>query len=132
MTRGAGLDVNWGRERPVSSEQIWAPWRLAYIQTADAPHAETADLPYCQGPTALFCMPGWRTKADRRRYVIWRGQETIALLNLFPYNNGHLLVAPKRHQGRLDDIPEAGQCELTRVITRPVVLPGGDISSAGV
>ena len=45
---------------------------------------------------------------DRRRMVIDRGVHTVTLLNRYPYNNGHLLVAPQRHLARLDELGRGG------------------------
>jgi ATP adenylyltransferase len=57
---------------------------------------------------------------DRRRKVVDRGVHTVTLLNRYPYNNGHLLVAPQRHLARLDELGAEVELELSRTITRMV------------
>jgi ATP adenylyltransferase len=105
----------------VSNEQIWAPWRLAYIQTAEAPQAAKADLPYLPGADhGCFLCQSVADNADRQRGVICRGSQSIVVLNRYPYNNGHLLVAPTRHLGRPDELPIETLLELTQTIARMV------------
>jgi ATP adenylyltransferase len=65
------------------TEQLWAPWRLEYIQQAD-------DLPGC-----IFCNAAGRD--DEEALVVHRGAAAFVLLNRFPYASGHLMVAPYRH-----------------------------------
>jgi len=55
---------------------------------------------------------------DRERHVFFRSETSIGILNRYPYNNGHLLLAPQRHVARLDDLTEDEMLELTRQITR--------------
>ena len=59
---------------------------------------------------------------DRRRYVVHRGPNSIAILNRYPYNNGHLLVAPRLHRARLDELTTAEQTDLAEGITHMVGL----------
>ena len=67
-----------------SLERLWAPWRLRYIQKADQP------------PGCLFCRVG-RTRADRPNLVLARRAHALLMLNRYPYNPGHLMVAVTRH-----------------------------------
>ncbi len=62
---------------------LWAPWRLEYI-LAPKPDA------------CVFCVPQ-HTNEDEERLILHRGKHAFVLLNKFPYNNGHLLIAPYRH-----------------------------------
>jgi len=50
--------------------------------------------------------------SDAENLVLWRGAGTFALMNRFPYNSGHLLIAPREHVGSLTDVPASGLCEL--------------------
>jgi ATP adenylyltransferase len=59
---------------------------------------------------------------DRKRLVVCRGELTLTLLNRYPYNNGHLLVAPQLHLARLDQLSDEVQLELSRELTRMVGL----------
>ena len=72
---------------------LWAPWRLDYIKSTD--RDEGCFL--CRYRDA-------DPSEDTHNLVIGRGERTICLLNRFPYNNGHLLVAPLEHVGDLEDV----------------------------
>ncbi len=64
--------------------------------------------------------------------VVDRGVHTVTLLNRYPYNNGHLLVAPQRHLARLDELGDELQLELSQTITRMVGRAGEGAAAAGV
>ena len=61
----------------------WAPWRMEYIQSE-------------QQSKCLFCQKYSET-TDRDNYILYREPLSFVMLNLYPYNNGHLMVAPVRH-----------------------------------
>ena len=85
-------------------ERLWTPWRLAYVSAG----GESADCVFC---TAL-------DDESAAPLVLFRGATCFVILNLFPYNNGHLMVVPKRHVGTLADTSpdeRAELMELTRV-----------------
>jgi ATP adenylyltransferase len=75
-------------------DNLWAPWRQAYIETAKPPVEQDA----------CFICQGLAKQDDRRHLIAQRTPSTVVLLNRFPYNNGHLLVAPLTHKGRLEDL----------------------------
>ena len=91
---------------------LWAPWRLAFIQQEDQPPCES-DCFICQAVAAVN-----DSRQDRKRHVFFRSETSIGILNRYPYNNGHLLLAPKRHLAGLGDLPEAETLDLMRQITR--------------
>jgi ATP adenylyltransferase len=68
-------------------ERMWSPWRLAYVTGAGG------DESGC-----VFCAS---SEPGRDELVLFRGRACYVVLNLFPYNNGHLMVVPKRHIGSL-------------------------------
>jgi ATP adenylyltransferase len=79
-------------------DHLWAPWRLAYIATAK-------DKPPSAGEECFICRGAAGTTAeDRTNLVVHRSELSVVMLNRFPYNNGHLLVCPKAHKGRLDEL----------------------------
>jgi ATP adenylyltransferase len=120
-TRGCGITAGTGGPKPVSNEQLWAPWRLGYIlgERNIAEPCEARDLLPGADPDCFLChaVPGGD---DRQRLIIDRGVHTITLLNRYPYNNGHLLVAPQRHVARLDELGDELQLEVSQAITRMV------------
>jgi ATP adenylyltransferase len=93
----------------VNEERLWAPWRLEYV-TGNESSVERAPEPSAWLPGAdescfLCCAAGDYAKssdAHKRLLVIERGPASITVLNRYPYNNGHLLVAPRRHVADLN------------------------------
>jgi ATP adenylyltransferase len=75
-------------------EILWAPWRLAYVASAKPPAA---------GDPCFICQ-GLAQDDDRKNLLVLRTPLSVVLLNRFPYNNGHLLVAPRAHKGRLEEL----------------------------
>ena len=70
---------------PDAFQRLWTPHRLVYIQEGQQPSEDKC--PFCIGPTLT----------DEQSLIVYRGKTAYVLLNLFPYNSGHLLVCPYRH-----------------------------------
>src|ERR1700745_1429566 len=79
-------------------DQLWAPWRLTYIANPKPPGADDG----------CFLCRGLAEADDRANLIVYRGVHCAVFLNRFPYNNGHLLVAPNVHKGRLDELEGPG------------------------
>jgi ATP adenylyltransferase len=78
-------------------DRLWAPWRAQYIlESSGKPEADGGCF-LCRGLAAS-------ARDDRENLVAWRGEHAAVVLNRFPYNNGHVLVAPNVHKGRLDEL----------------------------
>ena len=82
-------------------ERLWAPWRLAYV-TASHTTSE-----------CIFCDAFARADAE---LVLLRGRNAFVILNLYPYSNGHLMVAPNRHINTLVDLSGDEQSELMSMV----------------
>ncbi len=80
-------------------ERLWSPWRLAYV----ASHPQTG---------CIFCDAQVDADAD---LVLLRGRTGFLILNLYPYNNGHLMAVPNRHTRTLADLNHDEQAELMRL-----------------
>jgi len=72
-------------------ERLWAPWRLEYIT-----QEKSGGCVFCEKPLA---------GDDRAAYIVRRGTHAFVILNTFPYNNGHIMVAPYAHLADLEDLP---------------------------
>jgi ATP adenylyltransferase len=83
-------------------KQLWAPWRLEYIERADEQEG------------CLFCH-AWAADDDEDALVVHRGSEAFVLLNKFPYASGHVMVAPTRHEGDFARLSGAEVVELHRL-----------------
>ncbi len=81
-------------------EHLWSPWRLAYVTGAGGGH-----------DGCVFCNT---TEPGRDELVLVRGRVSYVILNLFPYNNGHLMVVPNRHVASLRAMTRDEQDELMR------------------
>ena len=73
---------------------LWAPWRMEFIQ-AEKP----AGCIFCLFPAEQG------EEADRRNLIVHRTPRSFTILNRFPYNNGHVMVVPRAHVSRLEDLP---------------------------
>lgn len=87
-----------------SVARLWAPWRSAFLSH--------------RGPRRCIFCAAKRPGQDRARGVVARGRLVFALLNRYPYNNGHVMVAPYRHVGRLEALAPAEWLEMLRVSQR--------------
>lgn len=67
---------------------MWAPWRMAYVE---ANPSATSTTPGC-----IFCVKAAEDR-DEENLIILRGKTCFALMNLYPYNTGHLMIAPYAH-----------------------------------
>jgi ATP adenylyltransferase len=76
---------------PDEFQRLWTPHRMVYIQHGQQPGKD--DCPFCVAPTM----------SDEDALIVARGEHAYALLNLFPYNSGHLLVCPYRHIAMYDE-----------------------------
>jgi ATP adenylyltransferase len=96
----------------VSDKRLWAPWRLEYVTGAEAADPTPLPEPAAWQPGAdrncFLCRDAATydaaVEADRTLRVAARGRHTMVVLNRYPYNNGHLMVAPLRHVAPLTEI----------------------------
>jgi ATP adenylyltransferase len=96
-------------------DQLWAPWRLSYVATAKAPVA---------GDPCFICT-GLAEDDDRRNLIVLRTPLSVVVLNRFPYNNGHLLIAPRAHKGALAELTSPELLEVMETLRRMVGVLGG-------
>jgi ATP adenylyltransferase len=80
--------------------QLWAPWRMTYVGGAAK-------------PGCIFCVKASESK-DEENLILIRGQTCFALMNLFPYNSGHLMIAPYAH---VPSIQQMSVQSLTEMMT---------------
>jgi ATP adenylyltransferase len=91
----------------VANQRIWAPWRLAYVKDA-AKDAEQACI-FCAKPAS---------DDDTANLIVHRGERCFVILNLFPYTNGHLMVAPYEHLATLTELDPGTVSEMMRLTQR--------------
>lgn len=98
-----GLGIE-GSERfagvPDELQRMWTPHRMVYIREGQDPAADAC--PFCAGPRM----------ADAESLIVARGEHAFVVMNLFPYNSGHLLVCPYRHIATYDEANDAEILEI--------------------
>ncbi|WP_144758593.1 HIT domain-containing protein [Curtobacterium sp. 9128] len=123
---------------PDAFQRLWNPHRMAYIDAGreGEGRGHNDDCPFCEAPR----------KTDEDALIVARGEHAYVLLNLYPYNNGHVLVCPYRHVALYDDataeeIREVGELTQTamRVLRQVAHCDGfnigmnqGEVAGAGV
>jgi ATP adenylyltransferase len=116
----------------VVDDPLWAPWRLQYIVGTKQPRPLPTGMTFLDGadPTCFLCQAAVDGDTPER-YVVECREHSVTLLNRYPYNNGHLLVAPRLHVARLDQLAPAVESELGRTITRMVGAIGSVLEPEG-
>jgi ATP adenylyltransferase len=87
---------------------IWAPWRIEYIRSK-----KPAGCILCEKP---------KENKDKENYILYRGKKNFIMLNSYPYNPGHLLIAPYRHISNLEELTEAERNEHYELVSRSIVV----------
>jgi ATP adenylyltransferase len=88
---------------PDAYQRLWTPHRMVYIESGPVSGEESC--PFCRAPQL----------DDEQALIVHRGEHAYVLLNLFPYNSGHLLVCPYRHVSLYDDASAAEIDEIARL-----------------
>ena len=96
---------------------------MAFIHGEDVPVVPEEELTLLPNadPNCFFCQ-GVVSEFPKERLVIHRNNTTIAVLNRYPYNNGHLMVAPRRHVGKLSDLTVDEKADQMALITRLIEI----------
>ncbi len=98
-------------------EQIWAPWRIEYIEMEKPKGCILCDKP--------------KENNGAQNYILYRGDKNFIMMNLYPYNTGHLMIAPYRHIANLEELNNEELREYWQIVTRSLKVlrkvfnPGG-------
>ena len=87
-------------------QPLWAPWRLQYILSK-------------KGDGCIFCEKP-REDKDRENLILYRGSRGFVIMNLYPYNNGHLMVVPYRHLFSITELVDEELLDLMRMTQHSV------------
>ena len=118
--------------------RLWAPWRINYVSAIK----ETSAKRYKK---CLFCRL-LKAKNDKKNLIVTRSKFSFSILNKFPYNNGHVMVAPLRHVADIEDLKDSEVLDLfnlvlsSKVALKKILKPHGyniglnlgKISGAGI
>jgi ATP adenylyltransferase len=101
----------------MADERLWAPWRLEYIKG--------------EKPDGCFLCEKPLESDDEAAYIVHRGDRCFAILNAFPYNNGHVMIAPYAHVGAIEELPDETALELMQLTARAVKALAGAYGPEG-
>lgn len=107
---------------PEHNSNLWAPWRSQYIRSL----GESSTDGSC-----FLCDYLADEQGDDRNHVICRTTTTVMVMNLFPYTNGHLLIAPVRHLAELDDLNDEELLDLNRLARDGIKMLKTVVSAQG-
>ena len=99
-------------------ERLWAPWRMEYI--TEQPR-----------PGCLFCRVIEHPDDKDAELVVWRPEGAIVLLNKFPYNPGHVMVAPHAHKSAIEELDDAEAADLIRALQRTITVLKSELKPEG-
>jgi ATP adenylyltransferase len=89
-------------------ERLWTPWRMEYVGKAGG-----------GGDACIFC-DALAAGDDEARHIVHRTDTTFVMLNAFPYNTGHVMVASTRHVAELSDLDPAERADLMETTSRTI------------
>jgi len=98
-------------------KRLWAPWRIEYILGE-----KESKCIFCEKP---------KQEKDEDNYILLRGKRCLVMLNAYPYNNGHLMIAPYRHIDSVEDLEGDEARDMMEILSRMITLlkkvlrPGG-------
>lgn len=94
-------------------DHLWSPWRYQYVTGDTSPRPDR--------PDCIFCAKSKPETADQhvqRDYILFHGDLCFGLLNIYPYTNGHMMIAPYEHVPSLSQATEAACLEIMRYARR--------------
>lgn len=89
----------------MAENRLWAPWRGEYVERATRE----------SGGTCFLC-DAWASEDDEASRVVWRSASSFVILNIYPYNAGHVMVAPAAHTGDLDALDAGALADLMALV----------------
>jgi ATP adenylyltransferase len=98
-------------------DRLWAPWRIGYI-TGEKPEG------------CIFCSK-LEEHRDAENFILYRGDLCFVILNLFPYNNGHLMVVPNAHLPSLEDLPAPTLADMMSLTQRALGILRAQMRPSG-
>ncbi len=107
-------------------DRLYAPWRSGYAADADVGKQDHATAQQC-----VFCNH-LADNTDEKHFIFRRFKYNFIMLNLFPYNAGHLMVLPLEHKATLDDIHPQARTELMELTTSSVRIVSQVLKAQGV
>lgn len=89
-------------------KRLFSPWRSAYIQTFKRPK---------RSGKCLFCRMA-RERKDAKNLIVYRGKHAFVVMNLYPYNSGHVMIVPYKHTDTIEKLGDKEQAEILSLTAR--------------
>lgn len=89
-------------------DTLWAPWRMVYVENNGS-------------SGCIFCEAS-ASRQDEKTLILYRGRSVFIQMNLYPYNPGHVMIAPYRHLGELQKLSADEQLDLIQEVTRSTTI----------
>ncbi|MEO8168397.1 MAG: HIT domain-containing protein [bacterium] len=105
-------------------KRMWSPWRSAYIETFNVPSTKK------KSKKSIFTL-AVEEQDDDKHYIIWRGKYCFVIMNLYPYNSGHLMIVPYKQTARLDELSEKEISEMMKAVRRSVRALDAEVHPEG-
>lgn len=105
---------------PAAGLRLWAPWRYQYLR---------AERPPSSG--CIFCFSRLGAAERKRRLVLYDGAQALIMLNRFPYNSGHIMIAPRRHLGSPELLTREERALLSELVSASIERLRGALNPAG-
>lgn len=96
---------------------LWAPWRIEYITGK-----REEGCFFCKYPAE---------NNDRERLILYRGKKTFVVMNYYPYNNGHIMIAPYRHTSEIADLDNETKLEMMLLVDHSIRIFREEMSAQG-
>ena len=96
---------------------LWAPWRISYVEVK-------------QPESCIFCGKSAESD-DEINLILYRDSLAFIILNAFPYNNGHLMIAPYRHVATLADLTDEEKLQIMQLADKAIILLSRAMSPDG-
>lgn len=98
-------------------KRLWTPWRMKYLESK-------------RPEGCVFCQK-IADSDDAKNHILYRGQYACVVLNLYPYNSGHLMIIPYAHAARLADLPMEAQTEMLALLNKSLEVLQRALSPEG-
>ena len=98
-------------------DKLWAPWRIDYIRSE-----KEEGCIFCDKPA---------NGDDRTMLILYRGEYCFVLMNLYPYNNGHLMIAPYQHTGNTQELSYSSRSEIMELADQTMTIQKNVMNAEG-
>ncbi|MDP8289521.1 MAG: HIT domain-containing protein [Candidatus Susulua stagnicola] len=85
-------------------DKLWAPWRMKYISQK-------------KQKSCIFCQV-FKEKKDKQNFILLRSTYCFAILNTYPYNNGHVMIVPNRHLKSMESLNDAELLDMNKTLIK--------------